>query len=49
MEDLGVLCILLHDFEDDVWLLWFWDLYGIMLLVIEVDPILIMRFAHLAS
>lgn len=49
MEDLGVLGILLHDFKDYVRLLWFWDLYGIVLLIIEVDPVFIVRFAHLAS
>lgn len=49
MEDLGILCIFPHDFKYYVWFLWLRDFYSIMFLVIEIDPIFIMCFAHFTS
>ena len=42
-------CFFLHYLQDDIRLLGFWDVYCVEFLVVQVDTVLVVGFAHLAE
>lgn len=49
MEYLGVLSTLLYDFQHDVGLFRLGDFHSVEFLVVQIDPILVVRLAHFAG
>lgn len=42
-------CILLHEFDNDVWLGRFWDVDSVELPAVHVDPVPVRHLAHFAT